>query len=149
MQESVRFVGIDKLIESSDSLRQDLVSTFDISRGQLCLRESLGDAGNINELVEAEAVKLEYQVVWLQLLRLVEQSLGVHQVREGAVAPHSLERRDGRWLNRVSILVCLDSVLVSSRSHEQIARVNVDHRVLGVRQNQPLEVQEGQVVVTN
>lgn len=149
MQESVRFVGIDKLIESSDSLRQDLVSTFDISRGQLCLCESLGDAGNINELVEAEAVKLEYQVVWLQLLRLVEQSLGVHQVREGAVAPHSLERRDGRWLNRVSILVCLDSVLVSSRSHEQIARVNVDHRVLGVRQNQPLEVQEGQVVVTN
>ena len=149
MQESVRFVGIDKLIESSDSLRQDLVSTFDISRGQLCLCESLGDAGNINELVEAEAVKLEYQVVWLQLLRLVEQSLGVHQVREGAVAPHSLERRDGRWLNRVSILVCLDSVLVSPRSHQQIARVNVDHRVLGVRQNQPLEVQEGQVVVTN
>ena len=149
MQESVRFVGIDKLIESSDSLRQDLVSTFDISRGQLCLCESLGDAGNINELVEAEAVKLEYQVVWLQLLRLVEQSLGVHQVREGAVAPHSLERRDGRWLNRVSILVCLDSVLVSSSSHEQIARIDVDHRVLGVRQNQPLEVQEGQVVVTN
>ena len=130
-------------------MRQDLVRIFDISRGQLCLRESLRNAGNINELVEAEAVKLENQVVWLQLFRLVKQSLGVDQVREGAVAPHSLERRDGRRLNCVSILVCLDSVLVSSRSHEQIARVNVDHRVLGVRQNQPLEVQEGQVIVTN
>ena len=60
-----------------------------------------------------------------------------------------MESRDAGRFNCVSILVGLDRILVRSSGHQQIAGVDVHHWILWIGQNEPLEIKEGQVIVSN
>ena len=155
LEKPIRFVSGHQLVKRCNCPCQDLILALDVCWSQLLdsssfsVEQRLGYFCHFDELIETEPIKLENQVIRLHLLRILKQTLRTCKIGKGTKAPDSLERRDGCRLNSVRILVSLDSILVSSSGHEQVSSVNVHHGVLRVGQDQPLEVQEGQIVVTD
>lgn len=78
-------------------------------------------------------------------LHLLEGPL---KVRESTIAPDSLEGGKGGLLDGIGIVEGLDGIRICAGRHEQVSSVDVDDRVLLVRDYELLEIMEGEVVVT-
>jgi len=109
-----------------------LASTHDAHQG----RENLRVQGN------------EVLFVRAQLQSHLELHFRVLQIREGAETSSALKGRNGCFLDGVRVEEGLDRVLVGTRGHQEVSCIDVHHWVLRVRQDQPLEVHKGEIVVS-
>jgi hypothetical protein len=93
---------------------------------------------------EVEVGELLIWSLVLAKLHLLESTL---EIRESAKASYSLEA--GQWglLDSVGVVKCFDCIGVGTSSHQQVSGMDMDHRVLLVRDDQLLEIVESKVVV--